>query len=1138
MQTVRKSTENKIRIKKPVKDEKVAKKPLDEKVKITAYPVSTPRSLLQKSAADIYGQTKNSSTISNKTHRTVLGATNKSRDAAAVKGSLKSSSSTVSHISARNKTSSVSKSETKVPSKHATQRTTKPLSTNVTVNSPTASRTIFKDRKSDTQEILKRVETKEDKTKKPSKDSKVVDGRERSKTKTLKEDEIKILTVDGVDNNAEMHNLSRKLAAKPKAFYVDLDDSKNIGSTIQNKKSSEDEVSYEDDFESYESDFESYHESHSENESTNDNNSIDDKFENNLPKDDNNLEDDVHKNNTNNKRQGVNVNKAKVKEKGENENTVDVVSKDMKDEEKMLDSGNYELRETRSASKSKHVMDFISEGSEVDMKSSLTDEGFQDMTSSAVSSMKTVHTEVLERPFFIDFSKSKQNKRKRKVFERLKQRAIDILNMVTLHEMSYSLFEMKPIPYDVYMAMFGRSNYMQSSTQTFDSGVNEEIQTDTIVSENKWTQHPIQFSNSNIYLNAVGETRKLSAIDDYLTKFTLAINNAENDKLSTDNTDEDYISNPLRMYFEQKDGAGTCTMLPYDNYKNKLSRNEFNNRRLGKFLNKVETKVSSILSANVGFHTNDVIKMTKYVFSRGYTPVAANNVEDKKTMFLAQTKVTAVVLSESKSHLIITIHTKCPSLLGNKNVLCLWDVSVALQAPLKMLVAVQNVSLARFKGSVNGVLVAALTDGSVHLWDLSEKPTWQPNVLSEQPTDVEVAENEILTHTEKDREWNKLNSHTGFSDTLFSSCLLQACAYTTSAAAMMDREASTLITGLEVTTKLDHSYESSRRVLGQVSALQRLGVITIWSIIQERIPNDSKDLGKAYWSKMKLEKNQTIYLVEQLWPTSNSLDRSSFNLNAAKMRIAMRKKERTTKSSRQKSAMASERPASVAASKISLDDSIICTDLKVMRLNDTINYLVAKNCGEVLCCTKILGVVKINRFCVATDFATVTNLEVSPSTSPNFLAATDTGTVNLCSLARGRVLLTLDCRTDPLGADSEKYEMDSKGRNLGSSLVRQQNVGFSLRPDSGIAVKSVVWCATNPCCLYALLASGALVAWDLASSDIRARCNVDRAAVSISCSGNALALVTPDGEVQVHRLNTTTRDSRQLDLFNKYVSLL
>lgn len=53
-----------------------------------------------------------------------------------------------------------------------------------------------------------------------------VDGkgiRQRQKTRTLREGEVKVLTPEAVDNNSEMLKL-RSLQAKPKAFFVELGD--------------------------------------------------------------------------------------------------------------------------------------------------------------------------------------------------------------------------------------------------------------------------------------------------------------------------------------------------------------------------------------------------------------------------------------------------------------------------------------------------------------------------------------------------------------------------------------------------------------------------------------------------------------------------------------------------------------------------------------------------------------------------------------------------------------------------------------------------------------------------------------------------------------------------------------------------
>ncbi|XP_063836774.1 uncharacterized protein LOC135085920 [Ostrinia nubilalis] len=373
---------------------------------------------------------------------------------------------------------------------------------------------------------------------------------------------------------------------------------------------------------------------------------------------------------------------------------------------------------------------------------------------------------------------------------------------------------------------------------------------------------------------------------------------------------------------------------------------------------------------------------------------------------------------------------------------------------------------------------------------------------------------------------------------------LQACAFTSSADHIQKGDSADSVVGLEIDGK-GVSHDGRRKVLGQVCSLQRIGILTIWFIIQEKI-RTSTDMGKAFWSKIRLEMNQNVLLMDHIdMPRPNSPENTfvpSFNLNAAKRRTSVRRKEKK-QISRQKSAVKSDRPASAASEKIFLPQSnwetgIVCSDLKIMRVQERDHYLVAKNRGEVLCCTKTAGVFKVNRFSVATDTSSVTCLDVSAHSLPYFLAATDSGTVNLCSILESRVLLTLDCRNGPPSAECEKYHTDHKGRFLGSASVRPENPSMSLRPSAGIAVKSVSWSRVNPCCMFAALRCGALLAWELTRSDIRAEVAVDGAAGAMAGGHGALALVTPSGEVQVLKLRGEQHSREHSQLFGSYAALL
>lgn len=282
MQTTVRKTENKVKSKEKIsKDDAtpLSKKPVDEKLKKSVYSVSTPRNYVQKSTtADIYAQKKKNTLQVTKAPKKVPGMTNKDSNVSPMKDQLKSSSSSVSHISqaSAKRVPNPQKIQTKFPatSKNSTPRTGKDLPIlNVTVNSPIAKRRLenkdggsiedarrTKDsrnlnleearkrkdgRNSNTEEARKsknsRNSNMEDARIKDSKRSSNEDrssqskevkrkssdlevGRQRTKTRTLADNEVKVLTPDAVDNNAEMLKLSRQLTAKPKAFYVDLED--------------------------------------------------------------------------------------------------------------------------------------------------------------------------------------------------------------------------------------------------------------------------------------------------------------------------------------------------------------------------------------------------------------------------------------------------------------------------------------------------------------------------------------------------------------------------------------------------------------------------------------------------------------------------------------------------------------------------------------------------------------------------------------------------------------------------------------------------------------------------------------------------------------------------------------------------
>lgn len=259
---------------------------------------------------------------------------------------------------------------------------------------------------------------------------------------------------------------------------------------------------------------------------------------------------------------------------------------------------------------------------------------------------------------------------------------------------------MAPIPYELFMATFGRFNYKQTAVQTFEDGITEEIQTDEVFYETKWTQNPVDFSHSNICFNV----KKLEKKKDCEFSFFTEENN------DSGNENDNYKKNPLRIYFEQKDGAGCDKMLPYTNYEDKLKNNKYDVIKLRKFLKRVENRVSNILSLNAGNTAiTNIVKTSKLPFSNGYVSITTK-MFDENMSFLKESKIINAFFSETKNNLILTVHEK-NSVAILKCVLCLWDLTLTRHEPIKYLVATDNVKLGRYCGNTDGYFVGGLEDG-------------------------------------------------------------------------------------------------------------------------------------------------------------------------------------------------------------------------------------------------------------------------------------------------------------------------------------------------------------------------------------------------------------------------------------------
>lgn len=81
-------------------------------------------------------------------------------------------------------------------------------------------------------------------------------------------------------------------------------------------------------------------------------------------------------------------------------------------------------------------------------------------------------------------------KRAPKAVNQMSKRSVELMSKIQLDTMSYTLFELKPMPYEHYMKLFGHVNATQMSTQTANRAADQDCQTDTKARSTMWTQYP------------------------------------------------------------------------------------------------------------------------------------------------------------------------------------------------------------------------------------------------------------------------------------------------------------------------------------------------------------------------------------------------------------------------------------------------------------------------------------------------------------------------------------------------------------------------------------------------------------------------------------------------------------------------
>lgn len=359
------------------------------------------------------------------------------------------------------------------------------------------------------------------------------------------------------------------------------------------------------------------------------------------------------------------------------------------EEEHMLDSGHYELQEARrraaridlmSASRSRNPPQAIqrpivfnddnNKPSEIKSLPSSADEGFEDGRSGDFGKSPVI-------PSVCDPAGVK--KKNTKLWTRGKQ----ILQMIKLDVVEWSLFECTPVAYEEFIRIHGKINTRQTYTQTNEDNLSVEVQTEDIESRSMWTQFPV-VCRSDL------------------------------------KTGED-----IKMFTRELIGVGGEDAEPVERGSHDiLQLNEFLSNAGKLMLALLEGKASHV---DTSLDVNEV----PMPFSDQTIKLSVANVN-----FLSNRPVTMIRYSEISSRILLTVHepadedieTAASEFVTDCCIGCRWNVGEPSR-PTKIFYSSSNISACCFHPTNYNIVFAGLEDGSISLWDLGEDEDYHRRVL-------------------------------------------------------------------------------------------------------------------------------------------------------------------------------------------------------------------------------------------------------------------------------------------------------------------------------------------------------------------------------------------------------------------------
>ncbi len=255
---------------------------------------------------------------------------------------------------------------------------------------------------------------------------------------------------------------------------------------------------------------------------------------------------------------------------------------------------------------------------------------------------------------------------------------MELMKKINLDTMSFSLFELKPLSYDLYMKIYGHKNTNQSSTQTLGNMIDQDAQTDTKARQSMWTQYPPNF--------AIGQ-----ASSDRYHQDRIGCGEGFEDVITVQTGGECLFEKSLKIINRTNGHRDAKSTKPID-YE-----------RLNFFLQKSAITMSAICDASIA--TNDLQKSDS-TFSDGFFRISVDDVK-----ILDNTAVYYMYSNPTVENIVYLTHRKMSASRTHDNsFVSVWNVMDAMK-PIHILSCWSLIICLEVHHNFQDLVIGGLTDG-------------------------------------------------------------------------------------------------------------------------------------------------------------------------------------------------------------------------------------------------------------------------------------------------------------------------------------------------------------------------------------------------------------------------------------------